>query len=350
MTTMKEVAQATGVSVSTVSLVLNNLDKGRVKPDTAERVRGQAKAMGYRSNALARSLRTSRTRILGFISQEVATTPFAGGLIMGAQDAAAKLGYMLITVSTDGVAQEERQIAALKRYGADGFLYAKMYDRVADVPASLAKLPVVVANASERTGHFPAVAPDEFQIGYDATRRLVEAGCERIAYIGDKDPILAQGLRFMGYKAALEEAGRVFDPALAVHVGFNQEALDAVEGLVRASEPDGFFCFNDARAWYVYEAAARRGLRVGADWSVVGVDNHRVFAETLAPRLTTIELPHYEMGYWAVYKLVSIIEGKTLEMDEAEAPGARAPLPALDVPSPALIHCRLVEKDSVASH
>ena len=72
-------------------------------------------------------------------------------------------------------------------------------------------------------------------------------------------------------------------------------------------------CFNDARAWYVYECAARRGLTVGKDVSIVGVDNHRVFAETLEPQLTTVELPHYEMGYWAACKLISMIERKPVD-------------------------------------
>ncbi|BDR53312.1 LacI family transcriptional regulator [Bombiscardovia nodaiensis] len=347
MTTMKEIAQATGVSVSTVSLVVNGRDQGRVKPDIAERVRAQAKRMGYQPNPLASSLRTSHTRILGFISEEVATTPYAGGIIMGAQDAAARLGYMLITVSTDGVAEEGRQITALKRYGVDGFLYAKMYNRITDLPRALTTLPVVVANARERTGRVPSISPDEFQIGFDATQRLLEAGCQRIAYVGDQDPILAQGIRFKGYQAALKAAGRRCDPALVANVGFNQQALNGVEALVERASPDGFFCFNDARAWYVYEAAARRGLAIGRDWSVVGVDNHRVFAETLAPRLTTIELPHYEMGYWAACKLVSLIEGR--ELDPARAPDTTAPLPPLNAANPTSIHCQLLEKDSVAA-
>ncbi|BDR54358.1 LacI family transcriptional regulator [Bombiscardovia apis] len=345
MTTMKEIAQATGVSVSTVSLVVNGRDQGRVKPDIAKRVRAEAKKIGYRPNPLARSLRTSHTRIIGFVSEEVATTPYAGGIIMGAQDAAARLGYMLITVSTDGVAEEEREFAALKRYGVDGFLYAKMYNQLADVPPVLRQLPVVVANGIERTGMVPSIAPDEYGIGYNATKRLINAGCQRIAYIGDQDPILAQGLRFKGYQSALGDAGITADPKLVANVGFNQEAMDAVEAMIEAGNPDGFFCFNDSRSWYVYQAAARRGLTIGRDWSLVGVDNHRVFAETLAPRLTTIELPHYEMGYWAACKLVSMIEHK----DESPAlhTQTRAPLPSLQAPRPALIHCQLIEKDSV---
>lgn len=121
--------------------------------------------------------------------------------------------------------------------------------------------------------------------------------------------------------------------------------LTAVSDLFDAEHPDGFFCFNDARAWYVYECAARRGLTVGKDISVVGVDNHRVFAETLEPMLTTVELPHFEMGYWAVAKLVSIIEGRS--MDDVSRPATTAPLPPIDAPIPAKIHCTLIEKASV---
>lgn len=274
MTTMKEVAERTGVSVSTVSLVLNDRDEGRVKPAIAEQVRATAKRLGYRPNPLARSLRTSKTRILGFISEEIAATPYAGGIILGAQDAASKLGYMLLTVNTDGNSDEAREIATLKRYGVDGFLYAKMSNRFTDVPKPLHDYPLVLVDATDRTGRYASIEPDETLIGYDATKRLI-----------------------------------------------------------------------DARAWYVYENAARRGLVVGRDVSVVGVDNHRVFAETLEPQLTTVELPHYEMGYWATRKLVSLIEGREPDDDEPET---TAPLPPLDASTPAKIHCTLIDKQSVA--
>ena len=121
MVTMKEIANKAGVSVSTVSLVLNGRDEGRVKSKIADNVRAIATKLGYRSNPLASSLRTGKTHILGFISEEVATTPYAGGMILGAQTAASQFGYMLITVSTDGENSESEEIAALKRYGTDGF-------------------------------------------------------------------------------------------------------------------------------------------------------------------------------------------------------------------------------------
>lgn len=306
MTTMKEVAERTGVSVSTVSLVLNDRDEGRVKPAIAEQVRATAKRLGYRPNPLARSLRTSKTRILGFISEEIAT---------------------------------------LKRYGVDGFLYAKMSNRFTDVPKPLHDYPLVLVDATDRTGRYASIEPDETLIGYDATKRLIDACCASIAYIGCSEPMLAQQGRLEGYRRALLEAGMPFDESLVVAVPNNGPALQTVTDLFERRRPDGYFCFNDARAWYVYENAARRGLVVGRDVSVVGVDNHRVFAETLEPQLTTVELPHYEMGYWATRKLVSLIEGREPDDDEPET---TAPLPPLDASIPAKIHCTLIDKQSVA--
>ena len=211
MTTMKEVAERTGVSVSTVSLVLNDRDEGRVKPAIAEQVRATAKRLGYRPNPLARSLRTSKTRILGFISEEIAATPHAGGIILGAQDAASKLGYMLLTVNTDGNSDEAREIATLKRYGVDGVLYAKMSNRFTDVPKPLHDYPLVLVDATDRTGRYASIEPDETLIGYDATKRLIDACCASIAYIGCSEPMLAQQGRLEGYRRALLEAGMPFD-------------------------------------------------------------------------------------------------------------------------------------------
>lgn len=347
MTTMKEIAEATGVSISTVSLVLNGRDEGRVKAPLAALVREKADELGYTVNPLARSLRTCRTRILGFISEEVATTPYAGGIILGAQDAASTYGYMIITVSTDGRASEENAIATLKRYGVDGFFYSKMSNRIASVPASLGDYPVVMVDATDADNQIPSIEPDEFQIAYDATKRLIQADCKRIAYIGCSENMIAQDGRFAGYQAALQDSGFAYDPSLVCNVLNNGPALRAVDKLFDERNPDGFFCFNDARAWYVYECAARRGLTVGKDVSIVGVDNHRVFAETLEPQLTTVELPHYEMGYWAACKLISMIERKPV--DSSSWPNTTAPMPPLDSPIPAKIHCALIEKGSVRS-
>lgn len=342
---MKEVAEKAGVSVSTVSLVLNNRDGGRVKAAIAQRVRNIADELGYAPNQLARSLRTNKTKIIGFVSKEVATTPYAGGIILGAQDAARAQGYVIITVSVDDEDKAEDEIAALKRYGVDGFLYSAMSNRIVEVPDSITDYPLVLVDAVDSRNRFPSIEPDEFRIAYDATTRLIEAGCERIAYIGCSEVMVAQDGRLEGYRSALRDHGRSFDETLVTNVYNNGPALQAISDLFDARQPDGFFCFNDARAWYVYECAARRGLEIGKDISVVGVDNHRVLAETLEPQLTTVELPHYEMGYWAASKIISLIEHRPIK--DFDAVQTTAPMPPLNAASPAQVHCTLIEKASV---
>lgn len=347
MVTMKEIADSLGISKSTVSLVLAGKDAKRVSPELSARVRSRAAEMGYVFNNLASSLRTNRTRMLGFISDDIATTPYAGRLILGAQDAARALGYMLLTVNSNG-SEESRasEIDGLKQYGVDGFLFACMYNRFTHLPEGLKESPTVIVDAAERDGAAPSIRPDEEAIGRTATARLLDAGCRRIAFIGSHGPMEAQRGRLAGYRHELHDHAVAFNPDLVVNVEMGRDGVDKVHDLVEREHPDGFFCFNGARAWYVYEEAARRGLNVGTDISVVGVDNHQMLAEMLSPKLSTIELPHYEMGYWGILKLVEIVEGRRL--DDARIPTMRAPLPSLDERA-AEIPCTLVDKESVCA-
>lgn len=344
--TMKHIAEEMGVSISAISLVLNGHANGRIRPELAQRIHDEAQRLGYKPNRMARSIRTNRTYILGFISDEIATTPFAGRLILGAQTAAQELGYTLLIVNTNGDADSEaHEIATLKQYGVDGFLYARMFNQMVTVPASLRDDPLVLLDAVEAKSDIPSIVPDEVKIGKDATNRLIDSGCRRIAYIGSDDSLEAEIGRMRGYHLALEKRGLPYDDNLVIHPRIGTETLQAVRDLTKRYHPDGFFCFNDARAWSVYTVATSYGMSVGKDISVVGVDNHQVIAETFSPHLTTIELPHYEMGYWGSKKLVSLID-EADEISITNAKGTRAKLPSLSRRH-AKIHCSLVEKESV---
>ena len=146
MVTMKEIANKAGVSVSTVSLVLNGRDEGRVKSKIADNVRAIATKLGYQSNPLASSLRTGRPHILGFISEEVATTPYAGGMILGAQTAASQFGYMLITVSTDGGRIEVRLDIVPDEY--EPYAHLSAFDELGDELARVRVRPDFKLNAA----------------------------------------------------------------------------------------------------------------------------------------------------------------------------------------------------------
>lgn len=345
MVTIQEVAQASGASKTAVSLVLNNKDAKRVNPQVAERIRRAAEELGYRPNSIARSLRTKRTRTLGFISDEIASTPFAGKLILGAQDAARDLGYVLLTINTNNDAQiEDEGIAALRRYGVDGFLYAFMYHRVVRVPQSLLALPTVVLDAEDVDGVIPGIMPDEPHLSYVATERLISAGRRRILYVGTTAPIPAREQRLSGYRQAMEDSPIGFDAELVVDISDDVDAFDVADEAIRRLRPDGIVCFNDIRATVVYDCMKTQGLVVGEDTDVIGIDNQPFIAQMLRPRLTSVELPHYEMGYWSVAKLVSIIEDR--DPADLVLPEQLGEMPSL-TQSHALAYGKVIDKQSV---
>ena len=348
MVTMRDIAAMARVSTSTVSLVINHRDKGRVNPKIAARVWKVADKLGYHPNAMASSLRSGRTHTIACISDQVATTPYAGEIIHGMEDAARQLGYMMFIINADDKRDISDDIARMLSWGVDGYVYAKFANQHINVPRTLHGQQVVVVNAEERTFIHPRIEPDEFAIGYDATMRLIDAGCHRIAYIGCDEPAIAQVGRLKGYRQALRDSGLPFEKCLTNRVSHGRPALEAVCKLLDDTHPDGVFTFNDARAVYVYDYAFQHGLTIGKDLSVIGVDNHEVICDTTVPALTSVELPHYEMGFWGACKVISMIEGADpIEQERVTPSYNAASMPPLDTDGPARIHCAIVEKESI---
>ncbi|TDN91643.1 LacI family DNA-binding transcriptional regulator [Microbacterium sp. BK668] len=310
---ISDVASAAGVSVTTVSLVLNNAE-ARISDDTRQRVREAAKAVGYEPSSLARGLRTQRTRTVGLISDEIATTPFAGRMLAGAQDVAREQGHLVFLVDTGADAAIERDaIAALAAQQVDAMIYACMWHQVVDAPQGL-RSDAVFLDCRPAGGGYRSVVPDDRAGGAAAVRELVAAGHRRIAYLdaGGAKPI-ASHLRLEGYLEVLGEAGIEPDPAL--HVEADVSALGgriAVEGLLDLPEerrPTAIFAFNDRLAVGAYTAAHHRGLDIPRDLSIVGYDDQQFVAAEQDPPLTTIALPHYEMGRWAMEVALGVRAG-----------------------------------------
>ena len=219
---MHDVAAAAGVSQATVSLVLNSASGSRFSEDTRKRVRDAVDRLGYRTNAHAKVLREGVAGMIGFIGDSVATTPFAGAIIEGAQQRAWEDGLLLLTVNTGGDKElEAASLDTMLSYKVAGVVYAAMYHRLLEVPEALAGVRSVVLNSQDRAGRVPSVAPDEVQGGYVATRRLLEAGHSRVGLINIET--LESGLpaavgRYEGYTRALEEAGLALDPPSSASV------------------------------------------------------------------------------------------------------------------------------------
>jgi LacI family transcriptional regulator len=309
--TIKDVAAAAGVSITTVSHALSATNAARVAPSTRDRIQAVADDLGYAADAVARSMRTQRSQSVGFISDEIATTPFAGHLIHGAQDALRARASVLLVATTEYHEDVERQaIRALQDRRVDGMLYAAMYHRVVALPDALRGSPIVVVNARTDDSGTSWVVPDEVHGGWDAADVLIGAGHRRVAMVNNVDDIPArhgreQGFRSRCAEAGLAEADVVIGHGTADAQGGYEVAMRLLRGPLR---PTGLFCFNDRMAMGAYRAAAELGLSIPTDLSVVGFDDLELISAGLYPGLTTVALPHYDMGVWAVDELYSQID------------------------------------------
>jgi LacI family transcriptional regulator len=211
-----DVAEAAGVSTATVSLVLNGRSV-RVSDETRERVHQAAAHLGYTPNTVARGLRTQLTRTIGLISDEIATTPFAGRMFAGAQDAARENSHLLIMVNTDNdPAVEADAIAALSAQQVDAVIYAAMWHRVVEVPAGLPANSVLLDCRSESGSH-PSIVPDEYAGAVLAVQALVDAGHQRIAYVDAAgDDLPAAWLRREAWRDVLLSSGLRIDETLHI--------------------------------------------------------------------------------------------------------------------------------------
>jgi len=313
---MHDVARLAGVSQTTVSFVLNNVDGANIPEETQERVWSAINELGYRPNAVARSLRSRRSNMIGFLSDEVATTPYAGKIIQGAQDAAWASNKMLLVINTSRRAEiENAAIEMLLERQVEGIIYATMYHQPVTPPAALAQVPTVLLDCYVEDRSLPSVVPDEVLGGRTATEALLQKGHRRIGFINNADPIPASFGRLEGYQQALAAYGLPFDADLiCAGVGSAAEGYRCAQELMLLPDPPtALFCFRDLMAIGVYDALRELGHSIPHDVAVVGFDNHELIAANLRPPLSTLELPHYHMGQWAVQYLVQHADHRPAE-------------------------------------
>ena len=333
---MNDVAKLAGVSQTTVSFVVNAVEGANIPPETQERVWAAVKELDYRPNALARGLRSSRTQMIGFITDQIATTPFAGQILEGAQELAWAHDYLLLLVNTAGKQSIKRAaIEAMLERQVDGIIYATEYHRMVHPPAVMREVPTVLLDCYCADRSLPSVVPDEVLGGQIATEALLEKGHRRIGFINNIDPIPATIGRLEGYSKALTTYDVSFDEALVR----NEASTSALGGyqatlpLMRLPDPPtAIFCFNDRLAMGVYDALRELKLAIPEDVAVVGFDNQELISANLKPPLTTVALPHYEMGRWAVEHLLALIE----QPDRMEQ----------DSPVQHLMECLLIQRRS----
>lgn len=273
---LKDVAARAGVSVRTVSNVVNNAPA--VAPATRERVLRAIDELQYRPNLAARNLRQGRTGLIGLAVPEV-SSPYFGEIAELLIDAAQDRGWTVLIDRTDGTAERERRLLeGSERHTVDGMIMSPWSLTPGELGRHSAALPLVVLGEQETGGTADHVAIDNVAAAREATTHLVSIGRRRIAAIG-LQPQLSNGTaeqRAQGYREALAAAELPLGEPLERDVAtlHREEGLRAMRELLNSPQaPDAVFCFSDELALGALRAAHEAGLRVPADLALVGFDD-----------------------------------------------------------------------------
>jgi LacI family transcriptional regulator len=334
--TLAEVAERAGVSRTTASLVLTGRGRQlRISQSVEQRVLAAAQELQYRPNIVSVGLRTGTTRTLGFVSDTVATSRLAGDMIKGALEAAREHGMLLFIGETEGEADlESGLLQAMHDRQVDGIIFASMFTRAVKVPTGLLAGPAVLLNAvPKRASTLPSILPDEIEAGRAAARVLLDAGHrEDIHLIGagprvrDVPPEALAGVeRLTGIREVFRQAKVTIASGRVCPDWQPEYGYDATRELLEHARPRALICLNDRIAIGAYQALDDFGLKVPTDVSVVSFDDHPV-AGWIRPKLTTIALPHYELGRKAVEVLLAEIS-RDREGTEPEGGTHRVPMP-----------------------
>jgi LacI family transcriptional regulator, sucrose operon repressor len=311
MPTIKDVALKAGVTVTTVSRVLNN--KGYISEQTRNKVAEVMKELDYVPNEMARALLRQRSSIIGLIVPTV-SHPFFGELAMHIEHYAYEAGYKVLLCNSHLDSEKEREyIDMLKRHKVDGII---MGSHTLDVSEYLNLSMPVVTLDRKIDDRIPSVSSDNRQGGMLATRRLISRGCSKIAMItGSLQLDLLANQRCTAFIAEAEARGiRHVVVQTNVDVFDYSQYGDLVDKLF-AEHPDvdGVFA-SDVKAAHVIQACARLGKSVPGDVKVVGYDDTQI-ASLLVPRLTTVRQPKEAMAKLALETLVKQIHGEPYSLE-----------------------------------
>jgi LacI family transcriptional regulator len=311
MATMKDVAAKAGVSVFTVSSVINN--SNRIRPSTRARVLAAIAELDYIPNSAARSLRTQRSDTIGVmfpLFSSNASRAFFGPVAEGVHAVLRERGYhMILSTANSSADEEQRELDNLIRKDIDGLIYAPVFCR--DVSLAKAGFPVVIVDRDLPGSDFDKVFNNNLDSAFEAVQYLIDKGHRKIAYIGRKTGFSNHRERYLGYKKALEKNGIKFDPAL-VKSATSPETGGIVLGYtackaLAAKKTTAIFCNESYGTIGVLKYAHEQGIKIPGQLAVITYDDLE-WSEIVDPPLSAVKQPAYEMGAKAAEMLINRIE------------------------------------------
>ena len=307
MATIQDVAALARVSATTVSRYLNN--RLELPEETAGRINAAIKQLDYRPNVLAKRLSLGRSEAIGVLTPDIGN-PFFAELAAAIEDEAERHGYTVFMNSTGG--NPAREAALLKRLQdqyVDGLIFMTNAPDDGRLAEHLNQHEAIVLIDEDVPGvAVPKVFVENRNGGYLATKCLLEAGHRRIAHIGGPEALFSAVERREGYVDAMREAGLEPTPDLVMQGSYSREFGKAAMSRLLAGpvRPTAVFAGSDFIAVGVLQAAREAGLNVPTDVSLVGFDD-MVFADLLAPALTTVRQPTADLGRTGLSTLLAII-------------------------------------------
>lgn len=308
--TLTEIAKVAGVSVATVSRVLNNVDHP-INEKTRQRILKLAQELNYQPNLVARSLRIDSTNTVGIIVESM-MSPFIPPIISGIQDRLKPAGYLSFILNTNGDPNIEiESLNMLNNRQIDGILFVATWDRSPKTVEQMTSKPHVFIHRHFNSFADNCVAVDERWGARLAVSHLVNLGHQRIAFINGDADWDASIFRLKGYQDELKSRGIPYDPDLVTNQGWESEhGRSGIDTLFnKGASFSAVFASNDLLAMGAIHALQDRGLRVPQDIAVMGYDD-RAFSSFVRPAISTVTLPAYEMGKEAAILLLRMMKGE----------------------------------------
>lgn len=335
MAGMKDVADAAGVSASTVSRVLNG--KSYVNEETRQRVLAAVEKINFRPNALAKSLKVGRSNTICLMVAAIDNL-MVPPIVRGAEAAARNSGFNVILCNTNEDESVEIDcIETMKTRLTDGFLFVSACGEEKGIHQLQAQgIPLVLVNRflPEDVGKLDIISVDHYRGAYESVTYLIQAGYRRIALAHGRDDLYLYRERYRGYCDALRDAGIPYDESLVMReVAGRGDFFPLTEKLMELpNPPDAIFADSDPKALVVMRALHNLGVKIPEQVAVIGFDNVEMSSMT-EPPLTTMEQPLYELGRVAANRLIRQI----LHKDEC---GEQLP------PIQTILDCKLIVRQS----
>jgi LacI family transcriptional regulator len=302
LTKIYDVAGSAGVSLATVSRVLNHPEK--VKPATREKVLRIIKEKGYKPNANARGLASRKSTTVAIVVPTL-TRASISEMIQGVVDSAKKFGYMIRLFVNDDPENEKDVWGNVIASSVDGILL--MNDEMSSQVFELIQytpVPVIFVNGVSRRKAFGSVCIDNEKCSYDITKQMIEKGNKKITFISTIHPYLVNELKVKGYVKAMEEAG--LEPEIIKTTGVLEQNEQDFSDYLSNKKPEVVLAVRDSMAISFMNIAKKQGIKIPEELQVVGFQNTR-YAQLSDPKLSCVDTPIYEIGNVAMSELTQLM-------------------------------------------